>query len=48
MKSVFMATAVSASYNESQARIALQLSQDAYCGKDKYMKHVYEGYATGF
>jgi predicted lipase len=43
----FAATAM-ADYNDTEARISLQLSQDAYCGRDKYMTHVYEGYAVGF
>ena len=35
-------------YTDQQAQIALQLSIDAYCGKDAYMKHVFEGPAEGF
>lgn len=42
------AGAAAYSYTAEQAQISFQLSQDAYCGKDEYLSHVYEGAAEGF
>lgn len=50
MKSFVLALAsvALASYSDSEAMVSVQLSQDAYCGKEKYMTHTYEGAAKGF
>jgi hypothetical protein len=37
-----------AAFDLAQAEISRQLSADAYCGKDNYLSHTYEGAATGF
>lgn len=36
------------SYTDAQARISLQLSQDAYCGKEVYLTQHYSGVVAGF
>jgi len=43
-----LAAIAAASYTDAQAEISFTLSNDAYCGKDQYMTHVYEGPAKGF
>lgn len=35
-------------YSSSEAMISVQLSGDAYCGKDAYMNHSFTGTAKGF
>ena len=35
-------------YSDAQARISLQLSQDAYCGKANYLTQHYSGVVAGF
>jgi len=45
--SVLAASAV-ASYTDSLARIALQLSSNAYCDPTAYLTHTYENAAKGF
>jgi hypothetical protein len=35
-------------YSDAQARISLQLSQDAYCGKAAYLSQHYSGVVSGF
>ena len=37
-----------AGYTDQQARISLELSQNAYCGHGHYLDHTYSGPATGF
>jgi len=44
----FATSVLAADYSDTEARTSLQLAQDAYCGKDAYMTHTYEGYAAGF
>ena len=43
-----LAAVAVATYSDAQAEISFTLSNDAYCGKDQYMTHTYEGPAKGF
>jgi hypothetical protein len=52
MKSAFvsslLAAASFAGYTDQQAKISLELSQNAYCGHGHYLSHTYTGPVTGF
>ena len=37
-----------AGYTDQQAKISLELSQNAYCGHGHYLSHTYTGAASGF
>ena len=43
-----LVAATLAGYTDQQAKISLELSQNAYCGHGHYLTHTYTGAASGF